>query len=571
MKNWVNRARRDGLPQPPSLAASVGVSERLASLLWQREIGLEADMALFLNPGLRHLDPPGKWPGIADAADLLARGLKGGKRLAVWGDYDVDGVTGTALVIQVLRHHGFPVEWHLPDRLAEGYGLNVEHVEHLAAGGVGLLLTVDCGIADVEAVARARELGLTVVVSDHHLPPSSLPPAHAVCNPLLADCPCSSLAGVGVAFFLMAELNSRLADTPDSRLDMRETLDLVALGSLADMVPLEGQNRVLVKNGLLKIAEAGRPGIAELKAVCGFQPLASLGAGQVVFSLAPRINAAGRMADANLALALLTCDDHARAADYASKLDAHNTARRRQEEQITEEATAQAEAALRDPALVLFGPAWNQGVIGIVASRLVEAYHKPVLILCLDGKQLKGSGRSIDGFDLHGALERCADLLAGYGGHRLAAGVRIPPENLPAFKERFLDAARESLGDAPVRQTLFVDGELDFAAASDLTFLKELGLLQPFGIGNPEPVFASPPLTVRGQRLFGPQRNHLLLDLRDESCGISLRAKAWRQAGILPSSMEGRRVRLAYSPSIDTYNGIAGVDVKIRDLQILDD
>jgi single-stranded-DNA-specific exonuclease len=217
----------------------------------------------------------------------------------------------------------------------------------------------------------------------------------------------------------------------------------------------------------------------------------------------------------------------------------------------------------------LFGPDWNQGIIGIVASRLVDACHKPVLIFCLDGKQLKGSGRSIHEFDLHGGLGRCADLLLGYGGHRLAAGARIRPDCRPACKERFLQVARESLGDAPVRQTLRVDGELDFATASNLTFLKELVLLQPFGVGNPEPVFSSPPLTVRGRRLFGPQRNHVLLDLLDESCGVSLRAKAWRQAGSLPAFLEGRHIRLAYSPSLDMYNGIAGVDVKIRDMEIL--
>jgi single-stranded-DNA-specific exonuclease len=367
----------------------------------------------------------------------------------------------------------------------------------------------------------------------------------------------------------MAELNARLAEAAAPKFDMRETLDLVALGSLADMVPLEGQNRVLVKNGLLKIAEARRPGIAELKAVCGFRPLAKLGAGQVVFSLAPRINAAGRMADANSALALLTCDDHGQAADWARMLDEHNKLRRRKEEQITEEAMAQAEAGLNDPALVLFGPDWNQGIIGIVASRLVEACHKPVLLLCLDGSQLKGSGRSISEFDLHDGLTRCADLLLGYGGHRLAAGMRLLPEHLAGFKARFLDVVRESLGETPVPRLLFVDGELDFAAASDLTFLKELEMLQPFGIGNPEPVFSSLPLTVRGYRLFGPQRSHVLLELRDESCGISLQAKAWRQAGSLPASLEGKRIRLAYSPSIDMYSGIASVDVKIRDMEIL--
>lgn len=569
MKVWKFRKRRDGAPEPTDLAGTLGVSPRLASLLWRRNLDGTPAMEQFLSPLLRHLARPDAWPGVSAAADVLLQGLQDGRRLAVWGDYDVDGVTGTALVIQVMRHHGFPVEWHLPDRQAEGYGLNVAHVEQLASAGVGMLLTVDCGISDTAAVARARELGMRVVVSDHHLPPATLPEADVLCNPRLADCPCPSLAGVGVAFFLMAELNGRLAALGHPKLDMRKTLDLVALGTLADMVALEGQNRILVKNGLLKLAEACRPGVAELKVVSGFQPLAVLGAGQVVFSLAPRINAAGRMADAALALEMLCCDDHNRAADLARQLDAHNAERRREEERIVEEARVQAEACLNDPALVLTGAGWNQGVIGIVASRMVELYNKPTLVLCADGETLKGSGRSISPFDLHAGLTRCADVLIGYGGHRMAAGVRVEPGRLEEFRECFLAVVRAELGDKPVPPALTLDGELDFAAASDFTFLKELEMLQPFGVGNPEPVFASPPLVVRRRKLFGPQRNHVNLELEDESSGVVLHAKAWRQAETLPASLEGKRLRLAYSPSIDMYNGIASVDVKIRDMEML--
>lgn len=569
MKAWNFRKRRDETPEPPGLADALGVSPRLASLLWRRDVNNGPDMGVFLSPMLRHLAKPAEWPGVAEAAELLQTSLQAGKKLAVWGDYDVDGVTGTALVIQVLRHHGFPVEWHLPDRQTEGYGLNAEHVERLAADGVDVLLTVDCGISDVAAVTRARELGLRVIVSDHHLPPDSLPPADVLCNPRLGECPCPSLAGVGVVFFLMAELNARLGAAGRPRLDMRDTLDLVALGTLADMVPLEGQNRILAKNGLLKIAEAKRPGVAELKVVSGFQPLASLGAGQVVFSLAPRINAAGRMADAAIALDMLCTDNHDKAADLARVLDAHNAERRREEERIVEEARIQAEACLDDPALILVGTDWNQGVIGIVASRMVEAYNKPALVLCADGDTLKGSGRSIGAFDLHGGLARCADVLVGYGGHRMAAGMRVEPARVAEFRTRFLDVVREAVGDKPLRPSLTLDGELDFAAASDFTFLKELEMLQPFGIGNPEPVFASPPLVIRKRRLFGPQRNHVNLELQDETSGVTLHAKAWRQADTLPPSLEGKRIRLAYSPSIDMYNGVASVDVKIKDMEVL--
>lgn len=464
-KNWIFRTRRDNAPVPPEfgeLADRCGISSRLARLLWLRGLETAPQMAEYLSPGLRYLARPSLWPGLEQAAALLAAGLRKGRKLAVWGDYDADGVTSTALVLQVLRHHGYDALWHLPDRRSEGYGMNAEGVEALAEQGVSLLLTVDCGISDVSAITRARELGMDVVVTDHHLPPEQLPPATVLCDPRLADCPCASLAGVGVAFFLMAELNARLAEDGTPRMDMRRTLDLVALGTLADLVELEGQNRILVKNGLLVLAEAARPGISELKAVSGFAPLAALGAGQVVFSLAPRINAAGRVASAETALALLRAADCNSAADLARELDGYNTQRRQEEERITEEALLQAEAALHEPALVIVGGEWNQGVIGIVASRLVEKYHKPALVLCADGDTLKGSGRSISEFDLHGGLARCAADLEGYGGHRMAAGLRVKPEKLAGFRRHFLAAVEETLGPDPVPAVQLIDDELDF-------------------------------------------------------------------------------------------------------------
>ncbi len=570
-KNWIFRTRRDGRAVPDSFhdaAARCGISPRLAELLWLRGLERPEELAEYLSPGLRHLARPSLWPGMAQAASVLSDGLLAGKKLAIWGDYDADGVTSTALALEVLHHHGFDALWHLPDRREEGYGMNVKGVEKLAEEGASMLLTVDCGISDVAAIARARELGMDVVVTDHHLPPETLPEATVLCNPKLADCPCASLAGVGVTFFLMAELNARLAEAGSTRMDMRRTLDLVALGTLADLVDLEGQNRILVKNGLLVLAEAKRPGVSELKAVSGFAPLASLGAGQVIFSLAPRINAAGRVASAKTALALLCAGDCDSAAELARTLDGYNTQRRQEEERITEEAMVQAEAALHEPALVIAGRDWNQGVIGIVASRLVEKYHKPTLVLCADGESLKGSGRSISGFDLHAGLARCADELLSFGGHRMAAGVRVLPEKLEAFRSRFVAVVREELGDEPVPAVQMIDGDLDFKAATNFIFLKELEMMQPFGVGNPEPVFQSPPLLVKRRRIFGPQKNHVLLELTDESCGVTLQAKAWRQAEQFPADLEGRRILLAYSPGIDMYNGAASVDVRIKDWKL---
>ncbi|MCQ2444100.1 MAG: single-stranded-DNA-specific exonuclease RecJ [Mailhella sp.] len=573
-KEWKIR-KEGGDPLPPDnylagLAQRLHVSLRFARMLWSRGFQSFDAISAYLSPGLRLLSHPSLWPGISDAARLIADGLLAGRKLAVWGDYDVDGVTSTALVLQVLEHYGYSALWHLPDRRTEGYGMNTEGIDELAAQGVTLLLTVDCGISDAEAIRHAREIGMTVVVSDHHLPPEELPEADAICNPRLEDCPCRNLAGVGVAFFLMAEVNTRIAEAKSmQRMDLRNTLDLVALGTLADLVELEGQNRILVKNGLLKVTEGKRIGLAALKSASGFTPGAPVGAGQVVFSIAPRINAAGRVDSAESSLALLRASDQNTAYDLARRLDELNTARRAEEERITAEALLQADAEPDAPAVIVFGDGWNQGVIGIVASRLVERYHRPSIVLCTDGQTLKGSGRSISGFDLHAGLAACASELISYGGHRMAAGLRVSHERYESFRAAFRKAVVSELGDVMPEPILHIDGELDFKAASDSVFLKELDMMQPLGVGNPEPVFTASSILIRSRRLFGPKKDHVMLELLDESCGITMSAKAWRQADDFPADMEGRRIRIAYCPAVDNYNGTPVPIVKIKDWKLL--
>jgi len=568
MKNWRHRPLPSGPPPLPSWAERLNISPRLLDILWRRGFGSQEEIDAFLSPGLRRLAPPEEWPGIAHGAQVLAEGLLAGKKFAVWGDYDADGVSAAVLVQDVLATHGITTITHLPDRRSEGYGLNTASLEQLAAQGVELLLTVDCGISDVQAVDKARELGICVVISDHHLPPQELPKAHAICNPRLADCPCPQLAGVGVAFFLMSTLNTLLAPHTGARYDMREALDLVALGTLADVASLSGQNRILVKNGLLKIAQASRPGMAALKEVCGFHPAASLSGSQVVFSIAPRINAAGRLGRAGLAFDLLCAANYDKALDLARTLDDMNARRRAEEERMYLEASGQARKYGSAMGLVLYDPGWHPGIIGIVASRIVEDLYRPTLVLCDDQGGLKGSGRSIGEFDLHEALSGLEDLFLTFGGHRLAAGLRLKCGKLEALRTRFGEAARERLGDAPLTASLTLDGELGFDEAVDFAFLKELEMLQPFGNGNAEPVFVSPPLVIRKRRAFGPTKNHVTLQVEDTRCGIALHAKAWRQADALPDSVCGRHIRLAYTPRMDTWNGTPSVDVRIKDWKL---
>ncbi|WP_461210884.1 single-stranded-DNA-specific exonuclease RecJ [Desulfocurvus sp. DL9XJH121] len=551
-------------PEPGNLgrwAERLQISPLIASILWGRGLRAPEEMDVFLSPLLRHLEPPSSVPGMAEAAEVLADGLARGARFCVWGDYDVDGVTSTALVKTFLARRGIEAAHYIPSRLEHGYGMNADGVRGLAEAGVEILLTVDCGITSLEEIALARSLGMTVVVSDHHLPGDALPEAHAVTNPRLGDCPCPDLAGVGVAWLLMAAVNRLLPGEPE---DMRDYLDLVALGTIADVVRLRGQNRILVKNGLLGLARADRPGIAALKEASGFAPSAALGAGQVGFGLAPRINAAGRLGDAQTALDLLLAPDYDTARPLAKRLDELNSNRRGEEDAILRQALEQAGEHPESLGLVLVGEDWHPGVIGIVASRLVEAHYRPTLILTRENGLLKGSGRSTREFDLHAGLTACADLLKGFGGHPMAAGLSLEPENLDALRARFDEAVAAQCGSEPLSPTLFLDGELPFADL-DFDLLKELEMLQPFGPANAQPVFGSPPVLVADRRVFG--KDHVKLTLKDEASGVTLAAKAWRQADALPASLRGTRIRIAYTPKIDRYQGVASIDLQIKDWQ----
>lgn len=573
-KNWVFGERLPADLPLAQWAEELCISPRLLGLLWRRGFRDRAAMDNFLSARLGNLTPPDSWPFFPEAADVLARELLAGRKIAVWGDYDVDGVTATSLCLDVLEAHGFAPLYHLPVRDSEGYGLNCEHIDILAEQGVNLLLTVDCGISDVAAVAHAREKGMTVVVSDHHLPPPDLPPAHALCNPRLASevpMPCEELAGVGVAFYLMAALNARLAPHTGKRYRMDDALDLVALGTLADLMLLTGENRILVRGGLQGICAGKRPGMAALKEACDMGPQENINSGQVAFKLAPRINAAGRMGEAELALQCLRAPDHASGIELARRLNSFNDERRAEEDRIHGEALAQAEAMLaqRDwPALVLFGADWHPGVIGIVASRIVDKYYRPVIILCEDKGQLKGSGRSTGEFDLHAGLVATADCLLGFGGHRAAAGLRLERSRLEDFREAFSRVVGESLGTTALpAPTLQVEEELTLGDACDYAFIKELALLEPLGSGNSEPVFVSPPVVVKRHSWLGRSQEHVLLVVEDTVSKVTLRAKFWRKgAEYPPPCLEGQTIRLAYTPEFERYNNVASVVLAGRDI-----
>jgi single-stranded-DNA-specific exonuclease len=545
-----------------AIARRLDVSPLIVHLMTLRGMASESDMDRFLSPGLRYLHPLDRWPGIEAGAELLARAVAEGRSIAVWGDYDVDGITATALVKDFMASKGVDIVHYIPDRLDFGYGLHLDGIRDLAGRGVDVLLTVDCGIANIEEIREARALGMQVVVTDHHLPGQELPPADVIINPKLGGWPSPNLSGVGVGFLLMGAVNRRLADSPT---DIRDFLDLVALGTVADVVPLDEQNRILVKNGLLLIKEGRRPGIQALKEISGMSPEEGVGTGAIGFALAPRINAAGRIGDPDLAVRLLLEKNRAEARSLADQLDKLNTKRKFEEQRILEEAITQAESQLHLPGLVLHSEHWHSGIIGIVASRIVERFHRPCLILTKENGIFKGSGRSTPTFDLYQALVACKQCLHKFGGHRQAAGLKLEPFQLGKLKEMFARAVEDQLGADPERPVLELDAELPFSGI-DHTLLKELDLLQPYGQGNPRPIFLSPPLTVLRHRFFS-QKKHLELHLSDTTDGTSMRAVAWRQGEKWQDrAMEGRSLRIAYTPRLSKFHGLLQIELAVQEI-----
>jgi single-stranded-DNA-specific exonuclease len=466
--------------QADALAQALGVSEITSSVLVRRGYG-DPDRARAFLGGEQPLSDPFLLENMSVAVERIREAIAAGKRICVHGDYDVDGICATVLAVLVLRELGADVEWHLPSRFDEGYGVSGNTLERLAEEGCGLVLTVDCGITAVDEVRRARELGLGVIVTDHHRAGDELP-----------DCPVvttKELCGTGVAFKLAEALLG-----PDSEI-LRRHLDLVALATIADVVPLLGENRTLTIAGLRILARTQKPGLQALMKVAHVDP-ATVDSGQVGFRLAPRINAAGRLGHPRAALELLLTEDADEARRLADRLEELNRDRQAVEDKILRAAIAQVEewpeAKRRRKAYVVWGDDWHEGVIGIVASRLVERYHRPVVLLAGGEGLWKGSGRSIASFDLHGALRECAQFLERFGGHRAAAGLSILPEFVEPFADAFAVQAEGLLTQEDLVPTTVVDAVLPRGAKLTLDLCEELRRLAPFGLGNPEVTLLAP-------------------------------------------------------------------------------
>jgi single-stranded-DNA-specific exonuclease len=547
------------------LAKVTGLSPVTASILVSRGLTEPEQVTSFLNPSLSNMLDPFQMAGMEQAIVRLVAARSNAETVCIYGDYDVDGISATALLVSGFRAMGLTVAYHIPNRMEDGYGLNSDALRLIKERGIGLAISVDCGVTAIEEAILCRSIGLDLIITDHHQPLDQLPDAVAVINPHRRDCryPFKGLAGVGVAFNLLVALRSRLRDQGafgGNGPDLRQWLDLVALGTIADLVPLVEQNRLLTAAGLQRMGDGCRIGLAALKLVAGVKGAVS--SGQVGFQLAPRLNAAGRLESAVPGVELLLTDDPQKAAALAEELDGANLERRQVERCIFEEAIALIEAqggVEQRKSIVLSSPDWHQGVVGIVASRMVERYYRPTLLVAEreDGSG-KGSGRSIIGFHLLDALHDCSAHLERYGGHRAAAGVTVKPGQMAAFADTFEQAAADRLGDQELIPQLLLDAELQPNQVT-LQLVQELQGLGPFGMGNQTPVLLLQGMKVGDLRCFG--ENHL--NLRLERDGYQFRAVGWGMADReVPTYID-----LACTVKIDTWNNREQLKFELKDFR----
>lgn len=538
-----------------AIATGLGVSTLLARVLVNRGLTVETARAWLEGDSGADGKP---MASLAEAVERLVLARQRGERVLVYGDFDADGLTATAVMSFCLKLAGLSVGQFIPDRLELGHGLHPGPLAQIARNGYALVVSVDCGTGSLEAVDAARAEGLDVIITDHHQPGPLLPKAVAVVNPHRADCPYPDkvLAGVGVAYLTGAALMSRLG-LPEPA----DLLDLVAVGTVADIVPLTGINRSLVKRGLEVLNRRERFGLA---ALCRTARTGSLRSGDILFQLAPRLNAAGRLEGADKALALLLADSQAEALALAAELDRLNVERQRREAEVLEEAKVLLAASpehLASPCLVLASPGWHPGVLGIVAARLLQEFRKPVVLLTVAGQSARGSGRSVPGFDLHAALTRVSHLLSQFGGHAAAAGLALPTERVPALREAL---AREAVAAPPTEPAYRLDGEVDLAELDDIQ-ARDLERLEPCGEGNEVPLFCLRGVVCQEARAVGADGNHLKLRLGRRRHAVD--AIAFRQGDRLASLAQGGLWDAAFAVELNRWNDREQVQLRLVDLR----
>ena len=566
-KIWESRILE--IEKSSRLAVRLGISQLVAQLLINRGIETEDAAHAYLYPTLDQLHSPFLLHGMEQVVERIRVAMKGGEQIWIFGDYDVDGTTATSLLISTFRHLDFPVKPYIPNRFDEGYGLNKAAIEKLAEQGCDLLITVDCGITSIEEVQLANTLGIDVIITDHHQPPpGQLPPAIGVITPKMpeSEYPFDGLAGVGLAF----KLAHGLMGGNDLSPFLQSQLDLVALGTVADMAPLMGENRVLSSLGLVELNKRERPGIKALCDVANYSDNRLILGYTLGFVLGPRINAVGRMDEAAKVVELLTTESYEKATPIAEEMETHNKNRQEVQNRIQEQAAAKIEKNrdhVEKKGLIVHDKDWHQGVLGIVAARLLNQYNRPVFVLSVKGDKASGSGRCIEGMNLADSLNACSDLLVKHGGHQAAAGLTIKTENIDEFTARFDQYACEHLSDEDLIPKLKLDLEVQSSYLT-LQAIEELQQLEPFGEENSPPRLALYNLRLqRPPSIIGKEKNHLKLFVTDGE--RTLEAVGWGMADHL-IALKNRNIRLdlAFEPQINEWNNSRSVQLRIEDLRV---
>jgi len=555
-------------PAAPELARAADLSLLEAQVLANRGILDRQALSSFLSPKLADLSDPMTLKDMDEAVAIILKALQNRETITIYGDFDADGFTATALLYNFFSDLGASTSSYIPDRLLEGYGLHDGALKKIAAKGPGVVITVDCGTGDQDQIALARALGLKVVVTDHHQVPEDFTPRCPVVNPHRpgSTFPFKYLAGVGVAFFLAVALRAALREKGSfrhtSEPDLREYLDLVALGTVADMVPLVDQNRILVKGGLEKIRRSRWPGIRALAEAAELRAEA-ISATDLAYRMAPRLNASGRMGEAEIGVMALTTQKPAFAKELVGRLEIMNTERRLVEQKILEEIETTLLSDLnlkRRKTLVVAGKGWHRGVLGIVASRLTDRYHRPALVLNIDDGTAAGSGRSIPGFNLYRALTTLAHLLERYGGHEHAAGLALKASGVEAFASELEDLAQKEFKEEDLYHAIDVDAEMSLHKI-DLQSTRRLLPFSPFGPGNPEPLFYAGPCDVVDSKVVGGK--HLKMKVRQN--GNILEAIGFGLAGN-PCALD-RPINFIFTPEIDPWQGRERLQLRLIDME----
>ena len=570
-KRWVIEERDHALES--YLSRELNITPLVSRILINRGIKDAVSGNEFLHASSSSLIDPFLLNDMEKSAVFLIQAIQEKRRILVYGDYDVDGVTASALYLEFFRKLGAETDLYIPDRISEGYSLNEAAVHRARSCGFDVILTADCGTSSTGSIRLAQGLGMTVIVTDHHEPPEELPQAFALINPARHDStyPFKGLAGVGVAFKLVQAI-SQLLEMRGQQSELHALssyLDLVALGTIADVAPLTGENRIFVKEGLALLTAEKRIGIAALKEVSGIAG-GEVAGGTIGFILAPRINAAGRLSRADMAVRMLTTADSQEAREIAFSLDQVNQERQRIESRIRDEVREKIAGEIdlnKEKVIVMASQEWHQGVIGIVASKVVDEFYRPCILISLqeDGSG-KGSARSIPRFNIYKGLEACSDLLERFGGHKYAAGLTIKGVNIPLLRERLSAVIAERMKEQDLTPQIILDAEITLDEIS-FPLLKEMTLLPPYGMANSEPVIVTKGLRIVEPRIVG--KDHLKMRLKKgrvylDSIGFSM-GSAYND--IITS---GREIDIAYTPELNFWKGTYGVQLRLKDLRPAD-